>query len=245
MPLDVLKTQRLLGASVNAVLDDPQNPETHLRNLEVYATETANDKELCFVPVIPCDLSSKHLHKIVSIWPAPTMIAVGKVVPRLFPLSNQDNISYVIRRLKEIKEIFPKSKIHLFGLGGFATATIFFHIINSTDSSSWIHDARFRRIRLLGGGFVRPDRPKSRAALLEQPTCVCPACKEHGPDVLDIVGSRGFQLRALHNAWVLNKEMEILNQNISSGNYLDFVIKRVGKSNWHKKLLKCMLQLYA
>jgi queuine/archaeosine tRNA-ribosyltransferase len=243
LPLEVLDMQRQLRANINAVLDDPQDPERHIRNLKIYAAATAEDEKQSFVPVIPCDLSLRFLSKIASIWPAPALVAVGKVVPQLFPLSDLSKILYVIKRLQEIKRIYSQSKVHVFGLGGFATAAIFFSIIDSTDSSNWIHDARFGRIRTLGGGFVRPDRPRSRAAFLEQGPCKCPACKDYGPDILNIVGTRGFRLRAIHNAWVLTKEMELLNESLFSDKYWDFVEKRVAKSNWHKRLLANVLKL--
>ena len=245
LPQTVLEIQKRLRADINAVLDDPLDPERHLRNLKVYAKATAEEKLLSFVPVIPCDLNSKFLLKMASIWPDPPLIAIGKVVPKLFPLSNQNEVLGVIRRLLEIKQIYPKSRVHVFGLGGFATAAIFFHIIDSTDSSNWIHDARFRRIRRLGGGFVRPDRPRSRAKFLEQKPCDCPGCEDYGPDILDLSGSNGFQLRALHNAWILNKEMESLNQSISTGRFYDFVQERANKSNWHKGFLQNVYQIIA
>jgi len=242
-PLEILNIQRKLKADINAVLDNPNDPNKHLYYCKIYSKEATTERNMNFVPVIPVDLTFEYINKIKYLWPNPPKIAIGKVVPNLFPLKDQNKIINILKKIIKIKQYFPESEIHVFGLGGIATLIIFFHFIDSTDTSCWIHDARFSKLRMIGGGIIRPKRPKSMEAFRKENLCGCPICQQYGNDILDIKGSKGFQLRAIHNAWVLNKEIELLNQNILSGKYYNYIFNRAGKSNWHKKILEKALTL--
>lgn len=237
----VIVLQRSLGTSLNAVLDNANDHKQHLRNFETYLAHSENAPRFPFVPVVPHDLPKRWIRRMVELHPNPAIIAIGKVVPSLFPLTDQRKLLSVLRHIQVIKESFPASRIHVFGLGGITTAALFFYLIDSTDSSSWVHDARFGKMRTIGGGIARTTRPASIERFLQQQqTCGCPVCDEHKEQVVTGRGIAGTRLRALHNAWVTVREMELLNQSLSDGSYDELVERRARRSGWHLSLLRAV-----
>jgi queuine/archaeosine tRNA-ribosyltransferase len=233
---EVIHLQAQMGAGLNAVLDNALNNRQHIKNLETYLTYSQKNPALQFVPVVPHTLPKKYIRVMAEMFPHPPLIAIGNVVPSLYPLSNHANLISVLRNIQSIKEMFPKSRIHVFGLGGVTTAALFFYLIDSTDSTAWVHDARFGKLRILGGGIARATRPKSIATFLKNNSCLCPACSKHGKNLVVARGSIATQLRAIHNAWVLLKELKLLNRSFRDGNYDEYIARRVQASPWHRNL---------
>src|SRR5690606_37186678 len=52
--------------------------------------------------------------------------------------------------------------------------------------------------------------------------CSCPACMKFGIEGLKAGGIDGFCNRATHNLWVLNKEIEAIEENLANGTYHDW-----------------------
>lgn len=232
----VIQLQAGLGASLNAVLDNASNHRNHIKNFETYLRYAQTNPALQIVPVVPHTLPKRYIRVMSELFPYPPMIAIGNVVPSLYPLSNQANLLSVLQNIQSIKEMFPRSRVHVFGLGGMTTAALFFYLIDSTDSTAWVHDARFGKLRILGGGIARASRPRSIISFLERNSCVCPACGKHRKDLLVERGSNATQFRALHNAWVLLRELDILNRSFRDGTYDEYISKRVHASPWHRNL---------
>jgi queuine/archaeosine tRNA-ribosyltransferase len=240
----VITLQRKLGASWNAALDDGKDFEKHLRNLDVYVRFSQDHPDFGFVPVIPIDLSERNLLKMKVMCPKAPVIAIGKVVPYLFPLKDSREILRALARVKHIKEVFPNSRIHVFGLGGIATAALFFSVADSVDSTAWIHDARFGKLRLLGGGVARNTRPRSiRTFRRRQKFCGCPSCRRYGARLIRTRGVTGVQLRAIHNAWVSLGEIRLLNKALRNRRYEEYVISRISRSPSHRSILPCVQRL--
>ncbi len=239
---DVLEVQLKLGADLNAVLDVGNEPGKHIRNLQIYQKKVPADQKARFVPVVPHDLPDHYLDRMVELCPTPKVVAIGKVVPSLYPLHYHDRILNVMRNIQRIKSKFPQSRIHIFGVGGVATAALFFVLADSTDSSAWLHDARFRKLRVFGGGVVRADRPSTHSRLGRlQENCLCPACKSEPSKMLSETGLNGLFLRAVHNAWVLKLELKALNKALSSEDprhYLHYLEQRLSVSSWHRGLFQ-------
>src|SRR5207244_4511968 len=103
------------------------------------------------VPVVPYDTEPRHLRTIAAMCTAPTLVAIGKVAPTLGPLRRPDAFRRVLHNIRRIRDVFPQSQVHVFGVGGMATAILLFHLVDSVDSSSWIHDAVYGRVRTFGG----------------------------------------------------------------------------------------------
>ncbi len=234
-----IEHQRRLGARFNAALDDGLDPRRHLENFRAYLARSRIDPAFRFVPVIPHDLPPGYLDEMVRAYPDPPVVAVGKVVPALFPLADHERVLGVLRSIREIRRRYPDSRVHVFGLGGITTAAIFFHFVDSTDSSSWLHDARFGKLRMLGGGIARTTRPRSvRTFLSRQAQCECPSCRTHGSRVVEQRGIKGLRMRAVHNAWVSIEELKRLNQSLADRTFDDVVARRARGSTFHRKLYR-------
>lgn len=239
----IIQLQVQMGASLNAVLDNALNYREHIRNLETYASYAQKNPALQFVPVVPHNLPKKYVRVMADLFPHPPIIGIGNVVPSLYPLSDHSNLLSVLRHIQSIKEFFPKSRVHVFGLGGLTTAALFFYLIDSTDSTAWIHDARYGKLRILGGGIARTTRPKSIVSFIKQNSCSCPACGKDAEYLLRARGATGTELRALHNAWVVLKELDLLNASLINGTYDEYVFQRVQGSPWHRNLFQAVRRI--
>lgn len=101
-------------------------------------------------------------------------------------------------------------------------------------------------MRLLGGGIAKASQPGSRPnrRLLDNlEDCGCPGCKGYGVEILTKRGIEGLQARALHNAWVLLREQDRINQMIEVGMYQTYVASRVTKSTWHRNFYDVVKRL--
>jgi queuine tRNA-ribosyltransferase-like protein len=236
---EVLEIQRLLGGHFNAALDDSRDKAKNIRNLRAWLRYADRFPAFRVVPVVPYDAELSHLRTIAAMCPATKIVAIGKVAPTLGPLRRPDAFRRVLRSLRRIRDVFPQSHLHVFGVGGMATAILLFHLVDSVDSSSWIHEARYGRVRTFGGPTATVRTPAmARRFLRSSRTCQCPTCFEGCPSVVASEGIRGIVARSLHNAWVLMREVATLNESLAAGAFADFAEARVGKSPWHRSFLR-------
>lgn len=234
---EIINLQSRLKADYNAVLDNGLSERKHLSNLRKYVKYADFD----FIPVIPYDTSEKTLKKISQIIENPTMVGIGKLVPILKPPTDYAKLKTAIHSINKIKNYFSKSKIHIFGAGGLNTVLILFMLIDSVDTTSWIHDARFGKIRLLGDGVYSTHPGDNRRSIDDSYTCKCPICKKFSLVDFDARGVHGTQLRAIHNAWVLIKELKRICEEKEEGTYIKYVGERIMKSNSHQSIFKFVL----
>jgi queuine/archaeosine tRNA-ribosyltransferase len=241
-----LQVQKQLGATLNAALDHPFDPRKHLEYFKFYLESSQSGEYFSFVPVVPQDLPAKFIREMAAAFPNPPLVAIGKIVPALFPLADHRKVERVLRNIHRIREFFPSAKIHALGVGGVTTAILLFHLVDSIDTSSWLHDARYGKMRLLGGGIAKSSQPGSRPnrMLLDNiEDCGCPGCKNYSVEILTKRGIEGMQARALHNAWVLLREQDRINQMIGGGVYQAYAASRAAKSTWHRNFYDLVKRL--
>jgi 7-cyano-7-deazaguanine tRNA-ribosyltransferase len=139
---------------------------------------------------------------------------IGSLVPSVFSSSGVGGIHNVIQVVSHVRKRLPSKKIHVFGIGSTLTMHMMFYCgADMVDSSGWRLKAAYGAVQMPGTGdrwITKNHRHKQypqlspeEKTLLEM--CTCPACKEHGFSGLE----SSFTLRALHNAWVYQKEVEI------------------------------------
>jgi queuine/archaeosine tRNA-ribosyltransferase len=237
---EILEAQRQIGADYSAVLDNGNDENAHIRFLRYYL----RNADFEFVPILPYDMSPKNIEKVHQLIGDPDMIAIGKLVPILRPPIEYERLRLAMRSIMRIRKVFPNSRLHIFGLGGLYTILIFFFIADSTDSSSWIHDARYGKIRLVGGKGTFSTHPRTGLKHVDEHNyeCRCPVCQRHGIQELDSRGLTGLRLRANHNAWVINQECEIVRERKKENDYFQYVQERLKQSPHHRDLLNYVAQ---
>ncbi len=165
-----------------------------------------------------CDAIRKRIE-------CPAFIGLGGIVPLLNksgsfrkPGSSTPQL-FLGRALARIKQFFPDSCIHVFGVGAMQTMIGLFALgAGSSDSIGWRQAAGFGSIylpgtnqRLLswkksGTKAPRPFVNKKELKLLS--LCNCPTC-DTSSSILKRIQKldSGFAFRAIHNLWVLNEEV--------------------------------------
>jgi len=155
--------------------------------------------------------------------------ALGGIVPNLLRAPKAMPYEEILGHLFDFRAEFAKAKIHLFGVGGTATA----HIaalagFNSIDSSGWRNRAARGIIQLPGkGDRVVADLGNWRGREIDNTDkkqlkeCVCPTCQNKGWKSLKKNGSEGFCNRAVHNLWVLLEEAKWAGERIGKKKYAE------------------------
>lgn len=236
---DVLKIQHLLGGHLNAALDDSRDTTRHVRNLRTWLKYAERFPSFRVVPVVPYDADLRHLRTIAAMCSQAKVVAIGKVAPTLGPLRRQDGFRGVLRNLRRIRDVFPSSRLHVFGVGGIATAILLFHVVDSVDSSSWIHEARYGRMRRFGGATAAVGTPAAARRFLRfSRACDCPTCPSRHISLLTATGVRGIVARSLHNAWVMGREVAALNERVTAGAFGAYAEARLAMSPWHRSLVR-------
>jgi 7-cyano-7-deazaguanine tRNA-ribosyltransferase len=172
------------------------------------------------------------------------LYGIGSLVPSVFNARGVGGIHNVIRIVSFVRKALPSKKIHVFGVGSAITMHLMFAAgADSLDSSSWRSKAAYGIIQLPGigdryitgragrtTGKTYLNLSRSEKNMLE--TCKCPACRREG--LTDL--KRSFKMRALHNAWVLQREVEKARRRLREGTYDDYVDEVVGNSRFSNAL---------
>ncbi|MHA1505884.1 MAG: tRNA-guanine transglycosylase [Candidatus Asgardarchaeia archaeon] len=177
----------------------------------------------------------KELEKIYDF----RIYGVGSLVPNVFNSKRSGGIYNVVKIVSFIRSILPDKILHVFGVGSSLTMHIMFYSgADSVDSASWRVKAAYGAIQLPGVGdrYITSKKKskkytplsKKDIKLLEE--CKCPACKERGLEGL----KESFELRAIHNAWVYQKEVEKARRLLDQGEYEDYVTDALRKSKFSK-----------
>jgi len=173
---------------------------------------------------------------------------IGSLVPSVFNAKGVGGIHNVVRIISLVRTLLPDKIIHVFGVGGTLTMHLMFYAgADSIDTTSWRTKAAFGAIQLSGSGdrYITPrKRHKQYPKLSEEEQrildeCECPACKKEGLEGL----TKSFTLRALHNAWVYQREVERARELMRSGEYGRYVREVVGRSKVFVKALKLVERL--
>ncbi len=235
------------------VLDYPLNPKlSHkekekrlLKTLEntkrmVEAKRTTNPK---LIPVIHGydENSIEHYVKKLGEIGDFDIYGIGSLVPSVFNTEGAGSVYNVVKIVSFVRTLLPTKIIHVFGVGSTLTMHLMFYAgADSVDSSSWRVKAAFGAIQLpeLGDRYITrrkrhksyPELKREELRLLDE--CKCPACGKEGLEGL----RKSFTLRALHNAWVYQKEIEKTRKLIESSEYEEYVKHIIGKTIFSKAL---------
>ena len=192
---------------------------------------------------------------IKSVCPDVSKIGVGGLVPllqsggsvanfryRRCDGSTGDRADWIGDAIGLVREAFPGALVHVFGIGSTTTAIAVLALgASSVDSLAWRRVASYGAI-LLPGCSERfptnnPDRVASRPVLSQEEQalvmrCGCPACTPFGTASQRAKAlASTYKNRALHNAWTLLTEVDLLRAAIRSGQPDKFLKSRIRKQH--------------
>ena len=173
---------------------------------------------------------------------------IGSLVPLVKGINGAKGGLYkAIDVLMMIKKLLPDRRLHVFGIGSSITMHLMFLAgADSVDSSSWRYKAAYGAIQLPGIGdryITGKANSKKYLSLSEEEVeelkkCECPSCKRSGLEGL----KTNFTARAIHNAWVYQKEVEAVREKIEEGSYEDYVKTIVTGHRIYEKVYRYILK---
>lgn len=263
-PRKIMELYRESKIDIGVTLDHPLDPslsssrnrrrwERTLRNTETMAS-TVNS--CAFMPVVhgyslrSLKAACRAIRRILG---EPPMVGVGSLVPlvKASYLGNGfryqrkngedgDHVRFIADALSLVRDEFPKSFLHVFGVGGTTTIMSIFALgVDSVDSVAWRLKAAFGAIQLPGTSdrFLspRPKSPKARKTIqgIENDIlarCRCPICSQY--ESLGWQKRRldaSFRARTIHNAWVFLREVQRFRKAVLNGKGYRFLEKGLSK----------------
>jgi queuine/archaeosine tRNA-ribosyltransferase len=166
----------------------------------------------------------RNCDAIRRFYQSPSLVGIGGLVPTIqrcgnarIPNSGSPQAT-ICQAIVAVRRHFPKSKIHIFGVGSLHTALgVIAAGANSVDSIGWRQAAGYGSV-FIPGSYRRlltdrhrdsPCRPfvsEEDLGLLAR--CRCPACRSSGQRFDNVARLRAsFHPRAIHNIWVLYGEV--------------------------------------
>jgi tRNA-guanine family transglycosylase len=170
------------------------------------------------------------------------IIGIGSLVPSVFNAKGVGGIYNVIKIVSYVRKLFPTKRIHVFGVGSTLTMHLMYYAgADSIDSSGWRTKAAFGAIQLsmVGDRYITQRVRNKKYKDLTQSEikglshCECPICTTKGLNCL----RTSFEARALHNAWVYQKEVEIVRMLIHEDSYEKYIEKSLEKSPFRRAFL--------
>jgi queuine/archaeosine tRNA-ribosyltransferase len=167
-------------------------------------------------------------------------------------LGNFANLFFVVEAVRLVRNYFPKSFFHVFGVGSTTTMHALFYLgVDSVDTTGWRLKAAHGAIQLPGHGdlFVKCRRSASKTRkrinhkqldLLNQ--CRCPVCRANEPDTRQKALGNSFQARATHNAWVFIQEAARFRSAQRDGRITVFTKRRLRGSLRYSAMLEYALR---
>jgi len=252
-PLSILELYRESRPDYGVVLDHPlgsnlataERKRRQLRTLrntrQMVDSRSSSDPEL--IPVIHGHTSHsiewyvQELQKIDDF----DVYGIGSLVPSAFNTRGVGGIYNVVEILCQVRRLLPEKRIHVFGIGSAITMHLMFYAgADSVDSSSWRSKAAFGAIQLAGVGdrYITSNKKHKKYLNLSRKeegildSCRCPACRQHS--LRDM--RKSFKLRALHNAWVFQNEIEKVRRLITYNRYENYVEQVLKINRFHPVL---------
>jgi 7-cyano-7-deazaguanine tRNA-ribosyltransferase len=153
---------------------------------------------------------------------------IGSLVPSVFSSNGAGGIKNVIQIVSHVRKRLSSKRIHVFGVGSTLTMHLMYYCgADMVDSSGWRLKAAYGAVQMLGTGdrWITghhrhkryPQLSAQEKTILEM--CTCPACKGYGFSGL----RSSFTLRAIHNAWVYQKEVEIAKRLVNKSSYENYL----------------------
>lgn len=256
-PLLILDLYERAKPDLGVILDHPFNPsETDKVNRKRW-NKTLKNTEIMFdyngnidlMPVIHgYDLKElKRAIRDIKKLSDPHMIGIGSLVPLLFRTNDANRfknpINFVIDAIRTVREEFPNSLLHAFGVGSSRTMHLMYSLgVDSLDSTGWRIKAAYGIIQLPGIGDRypitrnngRPSLKESEKPILEK--CQCPSCRKLSIDERIKLLNDSFKERAIHNAHLFLNEKKLFQKNIKEGNVKHFIQNRLDSGFFYKAL---------
>lgn len=243
----ILEIYENLKPDIGIVLDHPIDPSKDdntnykrwLKTLENTKFMLENSSEIALLPVVHgysrenLKIACKELKKI----DCPKAIGIGSLVPLITSRNSRVEKQFVIDAVRIVREEFPDSFLHVFGIGGTTTMHLMFSLgVDSVDSMSWRLKAGYGAIQLPGVGdrFISPPKRRKNIGIYEQSLlerCSCPICKgktiEERKENFDNSNPSTYQKRAIHNAYVFKEEEKEFRKKLKNGGVRVFVEERL------------------
>lgn len=242
----------ILDHPIPPLLNNKSKRLLQIKNLKLIkmAIEAHKDSNPVLIPVVHgYDLKSVewYLNELEKIYDF-EYVGIGSLVPSVFNSKGAVSIYEVVKMIRFMRKRFPDKWIHVFGVGSAITMHLMFYLgANSVDSSSWRVKAAYGAIQLPGiGDRYITDRKRWRdykglsdeeLSLLE--SCKCPICRKYSIEGL----KERFIFRALHNAWVYQKEVRIARKFIKNKKYSEYVENVIKNSRKYSKLFEFCKEL--
>ena len=211
---EILEAQAKLKPDYAVMPDDPRSPRLSLKRYREaldLAPKLGLRAEL--VPVVHTTWKREMLHSLCEELDF-EVLAVGGVAPGLSRPFRISAAKALIRFIWKLKSIMKReAALHVLGVGGPSLIPALAALgIDSLDTASWIHDARYGVVRVGAKAFTVKVRGRDRLPrLLSYPDCRCPICRE-GPEALRKTGLEGLRARAVHNAFNLLEMCQVVSR---------------------------------
>jgi 7-cyano-7-deazaguanine tRNA-ribosyltransferase len=177
-------------------------------------------------------------------------LALGGIVPNLLRSRKAMGYDEILESLRRVRDEFPKTHLHVFGIGGTATLHLAALLgVNSVDSSGWRNRAARGIVQLPGSGDRTTaslgnwrGRTPSEDEWKKLAKCRCPACLRFGTEGLKGDGLTGFCNRATHNLHILLEEAKWLDLRNQARTYTRCYRRRLNNSTYFP-LVEALLQV--
>jgi len=253
----ILELYEISKPDIAAVLDHPLDPSqpTRVNNGRWFKTlkntkyMLENDGSVLLMPILH-GYTLKDLKKacgeVKKISDSPKFIGLGSLVPLLFNAKgtnrNKGGLKFVMDAIRLIREEFPDSLLHAFGVGSSQSMHFMFALgVDSLDSVGWRLKAAYGVIQLPGVGdrHLTPRNSKKRPFIRGREkellaSCECPFCQ--GKTLKERIQGldSSFYSRSLHNAWIFLNEQEKFHQALKEGCIKSFIESRLKKGMFSK-----------
>ncbi len=250
-PSKIIELYEKAGPDIGVVLDHPlsiqksmsDNRKRWKKTLQNTDFMIKNNGDIALMPVLhgyTLNELKKACKEVRKINDNPKIIGLGSLVPLLFNMKVSKKLkfkncrNFVIDATRLVREEFPNSLLHTFGVGSTKTMHLMFSLgVDSLDSTGWRLKAAYGNIQLPGVSDRNPTpRNNGRASLSDGEKiildeCECPTCmgKSLEQKIKSLDGP--FPPRALHNAYVYNQELENYVKSLEQGKSKEFAEGRL------------------
>ena len=271
-PQEISRLYAVAGIDIGVVLDHPLSPSSSafennkrwaltLRHTETMASTFGS---YTFMPVLhgyTLGRLERACQQIRSVVGTPAAVGLGSLVPLMkgnYPrkgfsyvrkgTANGNHLTFIGDALELVRDEFPDSLLHVFGIGGISTVLAIFALgADSVDSVAWRLKSAFGAIQLPGVSdrFLSP-RPHSRRVrrvlkgeelnLLAK--CNCPVCSRFShlgwqKRCLDT----NFKARTVHNALSSRREVRSFREAVLRGEAATFLSQKLSNSHRLSQLI--------
>lgn len=256
-PSIILELYEASKPDIAAILDHPFDPSQPakinsrrwLKTLKNTKYMLKNDGNVLLMPILhgytlkDLKMACREIKKIDE---NPKFIGLGSLVPLIFNTKGtsriKDSLKFVADAIGLIREEFPDSLLHTFGVGSSQSMHFMFALgVDSLDSMAWRLKAAYGVIQLPGVGdrHLTPRNSKKRPFIRGREkellaNCECPFCQDKTLKERIQGLNDSFYSRSVHNAWVFLNEQKKIHQALKEGRIKSFIESRLKKGTFSK-----------